>query len=208
MNLPNILSFSRIILGFFIFIMFWLVKTLSLDTVAKLITQIFILIIFIIAILTDYLDGYIARKTNAISDLGKHLDPLADCIFFLLIFFTFSYLSYMKWWMFVVLFIRESFMHIFLRPYYQKKGMHLPASIFGKIKTVFQSVFSLIIIMAIIILSIFQILNADSLIPQYKQILNTSSYYMFLIIVILSLYSISNYIYRSIIVFKNKKTGL
>ena len=70
MNLPNKLSLLRIIL-IPIFIFFYLAEFISFG---KLIA----LVIFIIAALTDMLDGKIARKYNLITNLGKLLDPIAD----------------------------------------------------------------------------------------------------------------------------------
>ena len=67
MNIPNILTVIRIILvGVFVYV-FKITKNYPLA-----------IAIFVIAGITDLLDGYIARKYNMISDLGKLLDPLAD----------------------------------------------------------------------------------------------------------------------------------
>ena len=70
MNLPNKLSLSRIILiPFFIF--FYLANFISFG-------KIIAIVIFVIASLTDMLDGKIARKYNMVTNLGKLLDPIAD----------------------------------------------------------------------------------------------------------------------------------
>ena len=84
MNLPNILSLSRIFLLAPIIIFFY--KSFYLLS----------LIIFIIAAITDYLDGHIARKKNLNSDQGALLDLLSDKIFVsvLLIWMTFFSTAY------------------------------------------------------------------------------------------------------------------
>jgi CDP-diacylglycerol--glycerol-3-phosphate 3-phosphatidyltransferase len=71
-NLPNKLTVGRFVLtGFFLGAMFWQSSPFN-DTVA--------LVLFILASLTDYFDGEIARKRNLITSFGKLMDPLADKI--------------------------------------------------------------------------------------------------------------------------------
>ena len=68
MNYANLLSFIRIILTPVIVLIFF-----SYQKEPR-----YFLIIFILAAFTDYLDGYLARKMNEVSKLGKFLDPVAD----------------------------------------------------------------------------------------------------------------------------------
>ena len=72
MNLPNKLTIFRVIL--IPFFVFFLLADIGLGTLAPVLA----LIIFIVASLTDSLDGYIARHYNQVTDFGKFLDPLAD----------------------------------------------------------------------------------------------------------------------------------
>jgi CDP-diacylglycerol--glycerol-3-phosphate 3-phosphatidyltransferase len=72
----NLLTFSRIVLGAFIFILL-----MSPDS------YLLALILFFIAGITDYFDGYLARKYNAVSQLGEILDPIADKILILFLLF-------------------------------------------------------------------------------------------------------------------------
>jgi CDP-diacylglycerol--glycerol-3-phosphate 3-phosphatidyltransferase len=72
MNLPNKLTIFRVFL-IPIFLFFYLQKIFFLD-----ITNYIALFIFIIACITDAMDGYIARKHNLITNFGKFADPLAD----------------------------------------------------------------------------------------------------------------------------------
>ena len=76
MNLPNRLTMIRFILAipFIIFLQY------SDSSKYGLIFRLISLVIFVIASLTDFFDGYIARKYNLITDFGKIMDPLADKI--------------------------------------------------------------------------------------------------------------------------------
>jgi len=69
-NIPNVITFSRIILAPILFILLLHApgKVLSLSAA----------LIFTIASVTDFFDGYIARRMNLVTSLGKFLDPLAD----------------------------------------------------------------------------------------------------------------------------------
>lgn len=71
MNLPNKLSLIRIILVP-IMAVFFLLRDVAWWTV------IVAIVLFLAAVFTDFLDGYIARRTNQVTDLGKLLDPTAD----------------------------------------------------------------------------------------------------------------------------------
>ena len=75
----NLLTFSRIVLAAIIFLLL-----MSSDG------YLLALILFYIASLTDWLDGYLARKYNAVSQLGEILDPIADKILIVFVFFGLS----------------------------------------------------------------------------------------------------------------------
>ncbi len=141
MNLPNKLTVTRIILSFvfmfFIFSQGLLFKTLALAT-------------FAIASITDFLDGYIARKYNLITDLGKLLDPIADKILVLTAFSAFVYLHIIPVWMLVIIIFRELLITV-TRLVLAKKGKVIAASVWGKYKTVSQMV-AIFIILGFIVL--------------------------------------------------------
>ena len=128
--LPNILSFSRIVITpFFIIIM---LKNTFYYKVCSF-------FIFSIASLSDFLDGYLARKYNNISKIGKYIDPLADKI---LMFSGFCILhSYypevIKLWMLFIIFSRDLFVMI-LRNYLINNRKTLETSFIAKIKTLLQ----------------------------------------------------------------------
>ena len=132
MNLPNILSLSRIFLLAPIIIFFY--KSFYLLS----------LIIFIIAAITDYLDGHIARKKNLNSDQGALLDLLSDKIFVsvLLIWMTFFFDSLLILFSTLLIVSREITIS-YLRLYLVSKSFSIDdvkADILGKLKTSFQMI--------------------------------------------------------------------
>jgi CDP-diacylglycerol--glycerol-3-phosphate 3-phosphatidyltransferase len=124
MNIPNFLTIFRIFLTFPILLL--LPKNPS-----------FSFTLFLLAILTDYLDGEIARRYNKISNLGKFLDPLADKILVISVLIYFVSMNLMSPWIVIFILFRE-FMVTGLRMALLQKNIILPALKSGKIKTFFQ----------------------------------------------------------------------
>jgi CDP-diacylglycerol---glycerol-3-phosphate 3-phosphatidyltransferase len=145
MNTPNKLTFLRIVLAF-ICIAFILIDTFGSLLLAFL--------VFALASFTDFLDGYLARRNNLISDLGKLLDPIADKILIIGIFCAFLQLGVINAWIVVSIMLRE-FIVTGLRLYGLNKGVVLEAKYFGKHKTLSQVAGIFIILITLIILKIF-----------------------------------------------------
>lgn len=141
MNLPNKLTILRIGLSF-IFIGLIFSEGLMAKSLA--------LIVFTIAAITDFLDGYIARKYNLITDLGKLLDPIADKILVLAAFLAFVQMRLIAVWMVVIIIFRELLITV-IRIFLARKGKVIAASVWGKYKTVAQ-IISIFIILGFIIL--------------------------------------------------------
>lgn len=95
-------------------------------------------ILFIVAIATDGIDGYIARKYNIVSDLGKLLDPIADKALTGLAFVGLSILGELPWWITIVVLVRE--IGITVYRFIVVSDHVLAAAWMGKLKTVFQAV--------------------------------------------------------------------
>ncbi len=137
MNLPNKLTMLRIIL--IPFMMFFYLA----DFIPYGIGKIIAIAIFIIASLTDLLDGKIARKHNLVTDLGKFLDPIADKLLtataFLLIMADGTIPA--PWGVIVVaIIIAREYTVSALRQIAATKGIVLAADMWGKIKTVVQMI--------------------------------------------------------------------
>ena len=94
--------------------------------------------LFVVAAATDRLDGWLARRSGQVTDLGKMLDPIADKVLIGTALVLLSWLGDLPWWVTVVILVRElgiTAMRFFLLRY-----VVLPASRGGKLKTVLQSV--------------------------------------------------------------------
>jgi CDP-diacylglycerol--glycerol-3-phosphate 3-phosphatidyltransferase len=90
--------------------------------------------VFIIASLTDWYDGYIARKFGYVTEWGKFLDPLADKILVLSTFISFSILGYIKLWMLITIIVRDALV-TGLRTYASFRKKPIITSYWAKVKT-------------------------------------------------------------------------
>ncbi|MFV0415508.1 MAG: CDP-diacylglycerol--glycerol-3-phosphate 3-phosphatidyltransferase [Chthoniobacterales bacterium] len=130
MNLPNKLTLSRLVVTVFF------VAALTLQWPKS---STFALVFFLIAVLTDYLDGKIARQRNLITDFGKLMDPLADKILVASAFIILTEKGAMPAWAVIVIISRE-FLITGLRTLASAKSVVLPAEKIGKHKTAWQMV--------------------------------------------------------------------
>lgn len=147
MNLPNKLTVVRLVFVPFFFMSFYL-RYLGIGA-SSVISTILMVVCYLIAELSDLLDGKIARKNNLVTDLGKVLDPFADTLSHLTFFVCFLSYGIMPAWTFVLIMWRE-FGILFLRMLIIKQGgKAMPANIFGKSKTVLYAVTTLFTIVFI-----------------------------------------------------------
>ena len=131
MVLPNQLTVLRIILSPFFLFFF-----LSDNPLFKQIS----IGIFIIAALTDWYDGWLARKFNYITNWGKFWDPLADKILTSTAFIGFVLIGFLQLWMVIIILLRD-FIITILRAYADYKGASFPTSNYAKWKTFIQMAF-------------------------------------------------------------------
>jgi len=131
MTIPNQLTVTRIILTP-IFAFLFLSNDKTLNQIS--------LVVFLIAALTDWYDGWLARKYNYISELGKFLDPLADKILTSTAFFAFVYIGLLNFWMVLIIVIRDLVVTL-LRVYGQYKKRTFSTSFLAKLKTSLQMIF-------------------------------------------------------------------
>lgn len=129
MNLPNKLTMFRMILIPF-FIVFLLVPITPYDKWIAL-------AIFIVASLTDLLDGKIARKYNLVTNFGKFMDPLADKLLVCSALICLIELNKIPSWMVIIIIAREFIISGF-RLVASDNGVVIAASYWGKFKTTFQ----------------------------------------------------------------------
>lgn len=131
MNLPNKLTILRVIMVPF-FIVFLLIPITPYDNWIAL-------AIFIVASITDLMDGKIARKYNLVTNFGKFMDPLADKLLVCSALICLIELSRIPAWMVIVIIAREFIISGF-RLVASDSGVVIAASYWGKFKTVFQMV--------------------------------------------------------------------
>ncbi len=139
MNLPNKLTVFRVILIPF-FVLFLLVPVFG-ENVDKWIA----LAIFIVASLTDLLDGKIARKYNLVTDFGKFMDPLADKLLVCSAMICLVGLMRIPSWIVVIIIAREFIISGF-RLIAVENGRVIAASYWGKFKTTFQMIMVILMI--------------------------------------------------------------
>ena len=98
MNIANKLTISRIVLTF-VFMFFLFSKGLASKVLA--------LAVFAVASWTDFLDGFLAKKRNEITDFGKLMDPIADKILVIAAFLAFVEMKLIPAWIVVIIVFRE-----------------------------------------------------------------------------------------------------
>ena len=140
-NIPNALTLLRIAL----IPIFILVLSLSYSVGM----HVFAAIIFAVASITDYLDGYLARKWKVVTNFGKFADPMADKFFFFFFFFFFFLLIEMNMtpaWVVAIIICRELAVTGLRLLLVETGGTVLAAAMPGKIKT-FTQMFSIIFLL-------------------------------------------------------------
>ena len=138
MNLPNRLTVIRIILTP-VFLLLFMADFIPFN-------NIFALIVFVVAALTDLADGKIARKRNIVTNFGKIADPIADKILSSAMLLGLMLLDMCSIWVILIVLTRE-FAVSAIRISAASQGLVIPANIYGKIKTVLQMVFSILVLL-------------------------------------------------------------
>lgn len=144
-TLPNIITVARIVMCPAIY---WLAMAPGAGA------RFGAFVLFVVAGLSDIWDGYLARRYDLITDIGKLLDPIADKLLLLVTFVPFYLISHrgdaidllpwpwgeMPLWVMIVILGRELFITIF-RQYAVRRGVVIAAGKSGKHKALFQSLF-------------------------------------------------------------------
>lgn len=179
MNLPNKITIVRIFM-IPVFLVFMLVPGIPNG-------QYIAAGIFVLAALTDALDGYIARKHNLITNFGKFMDPLADKLLVSSALICLVELKLIPSWVVIIIIAREFIISGF-RLIASDNGVVIAASWWGKIKTNVQ-----------IVMSVMLIVNLDY---TFINILEQIAIYLALLLTIISMV---DYIFKNIKVLKENK---
>ena len=192
MNIPNrITLFRTLLIPVFIFFLLYNIDGHDISIVYGNPIKLNILIaaiIFIFAAVTDFIDGYLARKYNLITNMGKFLDPLADKLLVGNAFIVMIELQMVPSWMVVIVIARE-FAVTGLRLLAVEKGEVIAAGVLGKLKTIFQLV------------SISLILLGNPIFNMWNLAVD---YWLLWISVLLTLASGIEYFINALHIFKNK----
>ena len=138
MNLPNKLTILRVIMvPFFVLFM--------LTDIGGSANKWIALVLFVIASLTDLLDGKIARKYNLVTNFGKFMDPLADKLLVCSAMICLIEMNKLSAWIVIVIISREFIISGF-RLVASDNGVVIAASYWGKFKTVFQMAMIIVLI--------------------------------------------------------------
>ena len=180
MNLPNKLTVLRVLMVPF-FVLFMLT---DLGGVAN---KWIALAIFVVASLTDLLDGKIARKYNLVTNFGKFMDPLADKLLVCAAMICLIETGQLAAWIVIVIISREFIISGF-RLVAADNGVVIAASYWGKFKTTFQMLMVIVLI-----------LNFDNC---YFQLLGTVLTYIALVLTVVSLI---DYLWKNRAVLKEQK---
>lgn len=138
---PTWLTIGRMILAIFI-----MVFVLLPDSWAKVTA----LIIFVLAAITDKIDGVWARKGKQVTDLGAFLDPLADKMLVNLAFLALVSLNKVPVYIFAIILVRD-FAVDGMRMMVARKGITVAASFLGKLKTTSQMIALIILLLNLIV---------------------------------------------------------
>lgn len=153
LNLPNSITLTRLIL--IPFFMFFMIFPVLPDTPSRLIS----VGIFAVTAFTDFLDGYLARKLNLVTDFGKFLDPVVDKLMIFGAFFGILvmhradhvFMMVFAWAAFIVIF-RETAVTSLRMIASNKTDVVIAANFLGKIKTVSQIICVIVILLEPVII--------------------------------------------------------
>ncbi len=189
MNLATKLTIARVIaIPLFMIAFMWQAPGNSLvSDWGKIIAT----IIFIIAAITDYFDGYLARKYNMITTFGKFIDPIADKLLVsaaLVVMVAYRDISYTSAWVTVIIIARE-FAVTGLRLICAEKGVVIAASNAGKFKTVTQLIAIITALCFISIRIVLETNNQNEYLNSFKQYYGYVIYFLMGVAAIATIYS-------------------
>lgn len=191
-HIPNLITICRLFLAIAFFYLY------LNDNVAN--SYLFMAtIIFFIAAITDTLDGWLARKLNAVSKWGEIVDPLIDKVLTFLAFVAFANTKIVEIWMVAIIIARDVITTVLRMAFFTNKN--IPTSKSAKFKTFIQMSFIFIIL-------ILQSLN-ELTIYNYNDIIYSDwTYYTMLGITVLTVWTMLEYLLKINQINKKKRAGM
>jgi CDP-diacylglycerol--glycerol-3-phosphate 3-phosphatidyltransferase len=185
-TLPNIISFSRVVLAPIFFVLL---------TSSQPLAEQLAVFVFTIGALTDYFDGWIARKRQEVSSFGIFFDPLADKVLTSAAFFAFVKLGLLPFWMVFIVTARDIATTL-LRMYADHLEKPIITSRSAKVKTFAQMIF--IVLLLLLLLG-----KHHSLLSQPADMLLHSHYIQWgmLIITVYTLWTMIEYVLQNKVIF-------
>ena len=151
MNLPNRLTLLRFVLAFILIFLYVFpfsslgVSIAEIPTTGFNVIDLVCTILFIVASITDLLDGKIARKRNLVTNFGKFMDPLADKLLVCSAMICFIELDKLPAWIVIIIIGREFIISGF-RLIAAENGIVIAANYWGKFKTVSQMIMIILLL--------------------------------------------------------------
>lgn len=190
LNFPNIISLLRLILSPIIFL-FLIEETFLSVRIATA--------IYVIAALTDFIDGWLARKYHKETKIGKFLDPLADKFLTTSAFIAFVVMNIIPLWMVIVILVRD-FGTTFLRLQAESQKKPLETSLSAKIKTTLQMFFIAYILCLLMLKYSNYFVDNQAAIDSI--LYSDFTYLTMLILTIITVWTLLEYIYQNKLLFK------
>ncbi|BBM89876.1 hypothetical protein COTS27_01589 [Spirochaetota bacterium] len=149
--LPNIITFLRVVLTLVLLYVWFFGEWFVLESVRFLT----VLILYSLAAVTDYLDGFFARYYNRVSTLGKWFDPIADKVLVLAVFVGFLFYPPIRlwWWMVALIAVREVWV-IGLRVFNRTTYFSIASDQHAKVKTFLQMASQFLLILMLFVTAI------------------------------------------------------
>ena len=184
MTFPNQLSIIRIILSPVFLFMY-----LSEDVLVKQLS----LLIFFVAVLTDWYDGWHARKFKSVTRTGIFLDPLADKILTSFAFILFFIEGIMPMWMMLIIVIRDIVITV-LRSYNEYNSKTLKTSYIAKVKTFVQMTYIFLILFLLVLITFDIGYSLKVVINNFLD--SNTNYYLMLLVTLLTFYTGISYFFE------------
>ncbi|MBP5493237.1 MAG: CDP-diacylglycerol--glycerol-3-phosphate 3-phosphatidyltransferase [Clostridiales bacterium] len=209
MNLPNKLSLTRIILIPFILLFMLPIHIYGWSPVGwnNFISDygmIIAAVLFVIASVTDLVDGKIARKYNLITNLGKFLDSLADKMLVISVLVALVDLNRISAVWVCVIILRE-FAVTGIRMLASAQGVVMAAKMIGKIKTVTQMIAITYLMFESILIRIFHAINSAWAVADITNVVQAIGDVLFLISIAMTIISGMDYLLKNLKYFKEKE---